>query len=173
MALPGLDGEDMRRMLDAAREAGAVTAMDFKNNCGVTDMDGIWESVRAADWILPSEKDVRDLLGERIESPKEMAAALKARGAKNVLIKLGENGCYLSGVGAEMQIKAHKCRVVDTVGAGDTFVGAFLYALSRGWNAEQCARFANAAGSISVEQAGANGAIHSQEQVFERMKSEI
>ena len=170
MALPGLDGADMCRLLDMAKESGAVTAMDFKNNRGVKDMDGIWESVRHADWILPSEKEAGDLLGHRLEKPEDMAAALKERGAKNVVVKLGGSGCYLSGGGAEARIHAHKSEVVDTVGAGDTFAGAFLYALSKNWDAETCARFANAAGSIAVEQAGANGAVKSEAQVLERMR---
>jgi len=63
------------------------------------------------------------------------------------------------------------CRCVDTTGAGDSFVAAFLYAKTRGWDAERCARFANAAGSITVEQIGANGAIRSAAQVLERMEA--
>ena len=61
-------------------------------------------------------------------------------------------------------------RCVDTTGAGDTFVGAFLYARTRGWDIHTCARFANAAGSIAVEHTGANAAIHSADQVLERMR---
>lgn len=173
MALPGLDGEGVCRLFDIAHASGALAVMDFKNNRGVEDMDAIWESVRAADWILPSEKEACELLGQRPERPEDIAAALRARGARNVVVKLGGQGCYLSGGGQEMYIPAHRCRVVDTVGAGDTFAGAFLYALSKKWDAETCARFANAAGSIAVEQAGANGAVRSEKQVFERMRLEI
>ena len=71
--------------------------------------------------------------------------------------------------GFEGAVPPYPCRCVDTTGAGDTFVAAFLYARTRGWDILRCARFANAAGSIAVEHPGANGGIHSAAQVEARM----
>ena len=85
------------------------------------------------------------------------------------MIKLGEEGCYVAADGYEGLVPTYPCHPVDTTGAGDSFVGAFLYAKTRGRDIERCARFANATGSIVVEHPGANGAIHSARQVLERM----
>ena len=48
-----------------------------------------------------------------------------------------------------------KDRVIDTVGAGDVFNGAFATAISEGVNLEDSLFFANKAASISVTKIGA------------------
>lgn len=68
-------------------------------------------------------------------------------------------GCYGS----------YLCHCIDITGAGETFVGAFLYAKARGWDIEKCAKFACAGGSIAVECTGANAAIQSETQVLKQM----
>ena len=98
-----------------------------------------------------------------------MVQALHDMGVKNVILKLGDKGCYISADGVEKAIPPFRAKSIDTTGAGDTFNGAFLHAKARGWDVESCARFANAAGAISVEVPGANGAIRSEAQVLERM----
>ena len=45
--------------------------------------------------------------------------------------------------------------VVDTTGAGDSFVGGFLYALSQDLPLEECARTANHCGAKAVQKIGA------------------
>lgn len=172
MALKSFDGEDTIRLLDLARSAGTVSAMDIKINRSEYDMPPILESFRHVDYLLPSEADVKTLTGEG-EDPVKMAQALHDMGVKNVVIKLGEKGCYISADGVEKAVGAYPAKCVDTTGAGDAFTGAFLHAMAKGWDVEACARFANAAGSVSVEVPGACGAIRSEAQVLERMRSGV
>lgn len=169
MALPAFDGADTTRLLELARSAGTISAMDIKINGSGYDMPSILESFRHVDYLLPSEADVKILTGAGDE-PARMAEALHDMGVKNVVIKLGERGCYLSADGVEGTVPACPARSVDTTGAGDAFVGAFLHGLGRGWDVETCARFANAAGAITVEFTGACGAIRSEAQVLARMR---
>ena len=105
-------------------------------------------------------------------SPEKMAQALHKMGAANCVIKLGAQGCYVSADGIEAHIPSFPCRCVDTTGAGDTFVGSFLYAKSQGWDTLVSARFACAAGSVAVEHVGANTAIRSKDQVLARMNGQ-
>ena len=93
-------------------------------------------------------------------------------GAANCVIKLGAQGRYVSADGIEAHIPSFPCRCVDTTGAGDTFVGSFLYAKSQGWDTLASARFACAAGSVAVEHVGANTAIRSKDQVLARMNGQ-
>lgn len=168
MGLPAFDGEDTLRLLELARSAGTISAMDIKINRSEYDMPPILESMRQVDYLLPSEADVKTLTGEG-EDPARMVQALHDMGVKNVILKLGDKGCYISADGVEKAIPPFRAKSIDTTGAGDTFNGAFLHAKARGWDVESCARFANAAGAISVEVPGANGAIRSEAQVLERM----
>jgi 2-dehydro-3-deoxygluconokinase len=52
-------------------------------------------------------------------------------------------------------------RVVDTTGAGDSFVAGIITAHLHGMNLEQMARFANAVGSCCVQALGASTGIRS------------
>ena len=170
MALPNLDGEGMRRLLTLARASDTVSCMDFRINRVDCDREDMKATLALADFLLPSEGEAAWLSGEK-ESPRHMAQALRHMGAKNVVIKLGERGCYLNCAGEEGQIPACKARLVDATGAGDNFTAAFLHALRKGFTLWDCARFACAAGAIAVEKLGANGAIESERQVLGRMRA--
>ncbi|MGV2436201.1 MAG UNVERIFIED_CONTAM: PfkB family carbohydrate kinase [Anaerolineae bacterium] len=51
---------------------------------------------------------------------------------------------------------AHRVQAVDTTGAGDRFVGAFVTALRQAFPPESALRFANAAAALSVQTEGAS-----------------
>ena len=55
------------------------------------------------------------------------------------------------------EIPALSAQVVDTTGAGDTFNGAFGFALSHGLPIAQALRFATLAANLSVQGFGAQG----------------
>ena len=168
LSLPSLDGEGMIRLLELAQSAGTRTALDFRVSDFRPDEATLKEMLSRADYVLPSEQEAEFLTGEK-ESPEIMVQRLRLLGAGNCVIKLGERGCYIDADGYSGYIPAYPCRCIDTTGAGDNFAGAFLYAKTRGWDIIKCARFANAAGSIAVENIGANGAIRSEAQLLERM----
>jgi fructoselysine 6-kinase len=68
-----------------------------------------------------------------------LAAALHASGARQVIVTCGSRGAYFSAGGAALlHAPASPVTVVDTCGAGDSFIAAFLAAL-------QCGRQAPAA----------------------------
>ena len=172
MALEKLDGEDTVRLFELAKENGTITAADFSVSRDDYDWDLLRREFELCDYLLPSEVEAAYITGEK--EPEKMAEALHSLGAGNVVIKLGEKGCYLSTAASPDRIRkmvpSFPCSCIDTTGAGDNFTGAFLYGVSRGWDIERCVRFGNAAGSIAVEHIGANQAIRSLSQVMERME---
>lgn len=169
LSLPGLDGEGMLRLLELARASGARTALDFRISDAQIEPELLRAILSRADYVLPSEREAEAMTGES-ESPEIMVERLRAMGAGNCIVKLGERGCYVAADGYTGFVAAYPCKCMDTTGAGDSFVGAFLYAKTRGWEIERCAKFACAAGSIAVEHAGANAAIQSEIQVLNRMQ---
>ncbi|KAK3245073.1 hypothetical protein CYMTET_45339, partial [Cymbomonas tetramitiformis] len=50
-------------------------------------------------------------------------------------------------------------KVVDTVGAGDGFVGTFVSGLASGWPIDKCLRHAVVAGSLTCKSPGAQPAM--------------
>ena len=171
LALPELDGEGLLKLFTLAHASGARTALDMRVSEREYDHALLEACFRKTDYFLPSEREAVWLTGET-GSPEKMAQALHKMGAANCVIKLGAQGCYVSADGIEAHIPAFPCRCVDTTGAGDTFVGSFLYAKSQGWDTLASARFACAAGSVAVEHVGANTAIRSKDQVLARMNGQ-
>jgi len=52
-------------------------------------------------------------------------------GVKIVLVTLGGDGCLVSHNGQQNIIPAYKIKVVDTTGAGDSFIGAMLFKMAQ------------------------------------------
>ncbi|MDJ1136961.1 carbohydrate kinase family protein [Streptomyces iconiensis] len=62
-------------------------------------------------------------------SPEEAADIFHGDGARLVVVTLGGDGVFASLDGLRMSVDAPRTRVVDTVGAGDSFMAGFLHAL--------------------------------------------
>lgn len=122
-------------------------------------------------WITPNETETRTLLGTgAVEwndaSMKDAAEALLKRGVRNVILKLGDRGCYLAlSDGRREFIPAFKVRAVDSTAAGDAFNGAFATAMVRGKDPVSSAIWASAVAAISVTRAGAQPSMPNEEDV--------
>ena len=81
------------------------------------------------------------------------------RGAKNVILTLGERGAMLVNEEADGVVApADKVTAVDTVGAGDSFVGAFAHLYTSGLPMAEAMRRACLIASIGVTRAGTQSA---------------
>jgi ribokinase len=111
------------------------------------------------DWLLPNETEASKLAGFEVRNLDSAArAARQLRGANrglNVLVTLGANGAWLDSPGFTGHIPAFAVGAIDTVGAGDAFVGAFVTRLVEGAAPPEAARYASAAAAISVTRRGA------------------
>ncbi|KAH0536901.1 hypothetical protein FGG08_006272 [Glutinoglossum americanum] len=101
-------------------------------------------------------------------NPSEVGREFQRRGVRNVVITLGKNGSwYLSGGpdGEEGQLAAEKADVVDTTGAGDTFIGAYAVSAvrqkreGRAFDIRSAVQRATRAAARAVEKEGAMGSI--------------
>jgi ribokinase len=71
-------------------------------------------------------------LGGGAADPQTLARALRAKGPAAVLVSLGAEGlCWVDAQGT-LSVPARAVKAVDTVGAGDTLVGALVTALAEG-----------------------------------------
>jgi ribokinase len=75
-----------------------------------------------------------------------------------VLIKLAERGAYLSMGKIRRFISPFRVNSVDAVAAGDCFNAGLAFALSRGDELIEAARFASACGALSTTKYGAAAA---------------
>jgi ribokinase len=110
-------------------------------------------------WLItPNETEAEIITGVRITdipSAEKAAELIRERGAKNVIITLGEAGAYIKSDNFTGLIPGIKVIPVDTTAAGDVFNGAIAVALSEGNDLNEAVVFANKAASISVTRMGA------------------
>jgi ribokinase len=101
------------------------------------------------DFVIPNEHEAEALTGYR--DPARAARALVRLGARHAIITLGERGVFDGTAGR--RLPAFKVRMMDTVGAGDAFVGAFAVAIAGGH--PDPVRFAHAAAALKCTRRGA------------------
>ena len=86
----------------------------------------------------------------------ESGARKLAEKAGMAVIKLGKNGAMAVKNGQVCTAPAYPVRVVDTTGAGDSFNAGFVYGFLRGMPLEDCLKYGNGCGSLSVTKLGGN-----------------
>jgi sugar/nucleoside kinase (ribokinase family) len=107
------------------------------------------------------------MLDDRRSPPAVLAERLQKAGARNVCIKLAEEGCLLLEAGGRRtHLPAYAVDpVVDTTGAGDAWAAGFLTSLLRGDNPRDAAAFGNATAAHCIMAVGASTGIKPAEQV--------
>ncbi|WP_181768449.1 carbohydrate kinase family protein [Streptomyces albidus (ex Kaewkla and Franco 2022)] len=82
----------------------------------------------AADILRLSDDDLAHLVPEGT-SPEKAADTFHADGARLVVVTLGADGVFASLDGERLRAAAPPVTVVDSVGAGDSFMAGFLHSL--------------------------------------------
>ena len=110
------------------------------------------------DWLVVNETEAGAVLGRPVRGlaeAGEAAAALLTTGARHAVVTAGAHGAAHAGPDGAGTIGAFRVDAVDTVGAGDTFVGALAVALAAGIPAAEAVRAAAAAGATAATRPGA------------------
>ena len=130
-------------------------------------LERIGRLISMCDILKISDEDVTWITGKT-----ELGAAARKwlnAGAKVVVITRGENGVEAFTKGISIKVPSVNVKVVDTVGAGDTFTAGFLASLQRAGKLNKAAisyldetslrnavNYAARAAAITVSRAGAN-----------------
>jgi ribokinase len=128
------------------------------------------------DWLTPNESETCFLLGRKSQdlpenAMEEVAEILLERGSRNVLLKLGQRGCFLAlADGRRVFLPAYAVRAIDSTAAGDAFNGALASALLEGHDPVRSATWASAVAAISVTRRGAQPSMPTQAEVHAFLK---
>jgi ribokinase len=71
-------------------------------------------------------------------------------GVKVAVIKAGSDGCYVADGKTAEFVPAFKVKVVDTTGAGDTFMAGFISAYVNGHSLRECAVIGSATAGLKI-----------------------
>lgn len=124
-------------------------------------------------YLISNETETSELLGMDFDSITEqnIFAFMREYRLENMIITLGKDGCCLyQQDGSIVRIKSVPKNAVDTTGAGDTFLGAVVAALSQKYDIKKALIFANAASGLSVTRSGAQQAMPTKQEVLDEVK---
>ena len=151
--------------LKKAKECGATTIL---NPAPASTFSK--DFFKLIDFFTPNETEAEFYLNKKIESEKDIKNASEEflkKGIKNIIITLGEKGCYFANEKDSFFINAFKLKesVLDTTGAGDAFNGALAVGLAKNLDIKQALNFANKVAAISTTKQGAAASMPSLEDV--------
>lgn len=158
--LPALIGE-LRRAAP-----GVKVAFDTVNPPGPrADLDPILPHL---DLFAPSRTEAAALTGET--DPTRMVASLREQMPVGVIgIKLDADGCLLDDGSQAVLVTACRVDVVDTTGAGDSWFGGLLTALTKGMPLRDAGRFASRVAADCCTALGASAGIRAYDDTLARM----
>lgn len=128
--------------------------------------DDLWTCI---DLVCLNETECQIMCGVLpVDEETCLCAAQRLRnlGAGSVVITLGSSGSFaVDENGATVRVPAARAEVVDTTGAGDTFIGALAAGCAKGLSLEESMRWGAAAAAVTVSRLGAQQSIPTAEEV--------
>lgn len=182
-------------LTDEPAKSATISALEFAKEKGVTisydpnyramlwkdkqtAINGMRSILGYVDVIKISDEEIEILTDTK--TPEDAARELLDIGIKCVIITLGSKGAYVATKDCAVFSSTYEATVVDTTGAGDSFMGGFLYKMVKsGKKADDLtyddvvkySDFANAVASLCVTKRGAIGAMPDLKSVEDFMKN--
>ena len=138
--------------------AKLIAEIHRRGGYAVLDCDG--EALRLAvtgdesgrpDLIKPNTDELCELTGKPTDTKEEVMRAAETLGGITVITTMAGDGSVLTSGGKSVFFPTKKRRVVRLKGAGDTFLGAFVYAYRyKGHSPDEAMKAANATASAYV-----------------------
>lgn len=112
------------------------------------------EVLKKINYLVPNEKEIHNLVEGDISIFKK-AEILHGQGVENVIVTLGNKGCYLKNEDYSLLFNAAPFEAVDTTGAADAFISALAVYLNEGNDLILSIKYATYAAGISITRQGA------------------
>ena len=117
--------------------------------------DGIEDILGLFDIVKPNELEGKVLTGiDCRRDPFEAARIIKNWGPKIVVVTLAELGSVIYDGHRFYEIPPYPVDLVDSTGAGDTYMAGFVHAWLNGESLRGCGTFASCVSSLMIEQVG-------------------
>ena len=150
--LPRFRTSEGRAILAAAREGGAITALDLGPALPpLADLDELGAVLNHVTYLLANEHELTSCAG--VDDLDTACARLLDAGASTIVVKRGAAGAAVVEAAGRRDVPGYVVSARSTVGAGDSFNAGFLASVARGEGAVEAARFGNAVAALVVESA--------------------
>jgi 6-phosphofructokinase 2 len=143
--------EIYRRIIEIARDKGAKLVLD-------TDGEALKVGIRACpDIIKPNIHELERLVDRSLETIGQIlqaARTVRQRGIETVLVSMGGRGMIRVGPDEVFRASPPEVEIVNTIGAGDSSVAGYVFALVSGFEPQKALACAVAAGAATVIRPG-------------------
>ena len=144
----GVPADIYRKLTAAAKKEGAKVILDTSGSYLSEGLSG------CPDMIKPNGDEIESLLGIRVGGYEDVLRAARDLREKYqipwVVISLGKDGAVLACEAGIWHAKPPELAVVNTVGCGDSMVGAFAVAMEQKKAAQEALRYAVAVSAASA-----------------------
>jgi 6-phosphofructokinase 2 len=145
---PGVPEDFYAKVAKSARDRGARFMLDCSGRSLATALEtGVY-------LIKPNLRELRGLAGEALPDQESWLSAcrgiISSGKAEVVALSLAGEGALFVGKDFALRVTAPKVTPLSTVGAGDSFLGGFVSALSMGLGLVEVCRRAVAAGTAAL-----------------------
>ena len=141
---------DLPKLFARAHACGMTTSLDTNY-----DPDEVWsgldELLAVTDVFLPNETEACSITGT---NDVDLAGEKLGKLVKTLAIKCGSRGAIAFQGDQKISLTAKSIKVVDTVGAGDSFDAGFIYGYLQGWPLQQTLAAAICCGTLSTRGMG-------------------
>lgn len=151
---------------------GAHSSAELQEHFSRNRVENLKAYARNIDIAKASMEDCRHLFGEDGFTEEEALQKLLDAGIKIAIMTMGEKGALIATKQDYTSIPPIPANVVDTTGAGDTFMAAFLSEYIKSKNLYLSGLFASATSSILIEKSGGVNIdrVPDREQVLKRLE---
>ncbi|HEX8073737.1 MAG TPA: PfkB family carbohydrate kinase [Thermoleophilaceae bacterium] len=147
-----MGGEAAAKILERAREGGAVTSADILAPGDMGLIEWIAPALPHLDYLLPNDEQVLGFSGK--DDLVEGCRALIERGVDCVAATCGGDGVTIVDAGSVERVPAFEVDVVDTTGCGDAFSAGFLRGLALGRDRSDAATLGCATAALVAQGLG-------------------
>jgi 5-dehydro-2-deoxygluconokinase len=176
LTVTGLSKEPSRTAhhvaLDArAKKKHTVLDLDYRAMFWNSAEEASQEVSKALDKVtiaIGNKEECEVAVGET--DPMRAADALLERGVEIAVVKQGPKGVLAKTREETIEVPPHFVDVVNGLGAGDSFGGAFCFGMLQGWPMQRILQFANAAGAIVAGRLECSTAMPNQAEVEEVLR---
>ncbi|WER51011.1 1-phosphofructokinase family hexose kinase [Cupriavidus sp. WKF15] len=149
---PGIPVDFYARLARLARQRGMRIAVDTSGPALVSVLN------EGVSLVKPSLRELRELTGLPLHDEEEWRSAaleiVKGGRAQMVALTLGERGALLVTADRTLRLPGLNMQVASSIGAGDSFLAAMVWALNREAGTEEAFHYGLAAASATLLSTG-------------------
>lgn len=146
--------ETVYEVLKQSKKLGKIT---FLNPAPAKALDD--QLLELVDYLVVNETEFEQISGISYTQHNDLIKGYEKIGVKNIILTLGTKGAWFYDGVKQFHTPAKVVKAVDTTAAGDSFIGGFIYELSRGGTAQQAMEFATEVAAFTVTKLGAQSAL--------------